>query len=101
MPDEEARITKTTGSEAAHERRKANPDGKDMSDPRQVWREGETNPAPDPRTEVAGGGRGRVADGGDLGSGQPGPYSTETQADALAKQTNRKGEPTGVEKPKR
>lgn len=98
-PDNDARISKTTGTDTAHERRKANPDTGDLADPKEVWKDAETTPSADRGAGIASGG-GRVADGGDLGKSQPSPYSTETQADALAKQTDRKGEPPGIEKPK-
>jgi hypothetical protein len=39
------------------------------------------------RTKI---GRKRVADAGDIGSGEASPYDTEAQADSIAKQTDRK-----------
>lgn len=97
---EDVHLAKTTAADDAHERRKANPDAADMADPKEVWKEGETTPSPDRGAAVARGG-GRVADGGDLDKAQPSPYSTETQADALAKQSTGKEQAPGVEKPKR
>lgn len=98
-PGKDADILSSTGTDAAHERRKAAPDAADMTDPKEVWKEGETTPSRD-EVGVASGGRGRVADGGDLDKGQPSPYSAESQADAVAKQTGRKAAPGNVEKPK-
>ena len=95
----EANLSRTTGTDSAHERTKAAPDAEDMTNPREVWQEGETTPSPS-RAGIARGGRGRVADAGDLGNGQPSPYSTETQADAVARQTDRKDEPRSPQKPK-
>ncbi|MBA3447325.1 MAG: hypothetical protein H0T56_06920 [Pseudaminobacter sp.] len=91
-----ANISRTTGSDSAHERRKANPDAEDMTDPKEVWKNAETTPSADPAGNIP---RGRVADAGDLMGGAPSPYSTETQADALAKQTDRENEPGNIEKP--
>ena len=97
--DNDAELARTTGAEPAHERRKANPDADDLTDPKEVWKDGETSPSRDRGSGARGGVRGRVADAGDLAEGQPSPYSTETQADALARQTDRKEEPRSIEKP--
>jgi hypothetical protein len=86
----DARISDSTRAGTSHERRKADPDGKDMTDAQQVWNDAETTPAGDGGARIATGGRGRVADAGDVGEGQPSPYSTEAQADAIARQTDRK-----------
>lgn len=96
----ETRLNETTRTEREHERTKARPDAGDLKDPEEVWKDAESTPARDGDTEVATGGE-RVADAGDVGAGQASPYGTETQADALARQTERTGEPRGVEKPKK
>ncbi|WP_274423336.1 hypothetical protein [Chelativorans sp. YIM 93263] len=97
----ETDLRKASGTERVHERMKAQPDAQDLSDPKEVWKDLETTPAADVDEEIAEGGAGRVADAGDVGVGQASPYGTEAQADALARQTKRTGEPRGVEKPKR
>ena len=96
----DAEISRTTGTDTVHERRKANPNAKDMADPKEVWKAAETSPSPNRNASAETGGHGRVADSGDVGKGQASPYSTETQADALAKQTDRKDNPRSLEKPK-
>lgn len=96
----ETDLRKTTRTERAHERTKAQPDAKDLTEPEEVWKEAETTPTRDGDEEVASGGE-RVADAGDVGAGQASPYGTEAQADALARQTQRSDEPRDVEKPKR
>lgn len=82
-------LTRTTGTDTRHERRKARPDSQDLADPKEVWKESETTPQPklQPRPDT---GRKRVADAGDLQGGEPSPYATEVQADRVAKQTDRK-----------
>lgn len=97
----ETDIRKTSGTDRVHERANAQPDTQDLSDPEEVWKDAETTPAADVDEEIAEGGAGRVADAGDVGVGQASPYGTETQADALARQTERTDEPREVEKPKR
>ena len=72
--------------DSAHERNNVTPDSEDLSDPAEVWKDGETTPTSQPRRTTGGD---RVADPGDLGGGTPSPYSEETQADALARQTKR------------
>lgn len=99
-PEEEPNIAGTSGTDTRHERRKAAPDVEDMTDPEEVWKDAETTPAPDRDAATESGPRGRVADSGDLAGRSPSPYSTETQADAVARQTKRTGKPKGVEKPK-
>ncbi|MCT7377022.1 hypothetical protein [Chelativorans salis] len=94
----ETDLRKTSGTETAHERAKAQPDTEDLTGPEEVWKDAETTPARD-RKRASGGDR--VADAGDVGGGQASPYGTEAQADALARQTKRADEPRGVEKPKR
>lgn len=81
-------LTRTTGSDTRHERRKACPDAGDMTEPKEVWKESETTPQPKPQrgSDIA---RKRVADAGDLKEGEPSPYGTEMQADRVAKQTDR------------
>ncbi|AWM28730.1 hypothetical protein AOX55_00005955 (plasmid) [Sinorhizobium fredii CCBAU 25509] len=37
--------------------------------------------------------RQRVADAGDIKSGEPSPYDIEVQADSIAKQTDRRSQP--------
>ena len=100
-PKVETDLTKTTGSDTRHERMKARPETKDLKDPEEVWKDAETTPAAERAREGARGTPGRVADAGDVGAGQASPYGTEAQADALARQTERTGEPRDVEKPKR
>lgn len=72
--------------DTAHERNKVTPESKDLTDPAEVWKDGETTPTSQPRRTTGGD---RVADAGDVGGGTPSPYSEETQADALARQTKR------------
>lgn len=98
--EDKPKISGTSGTDTRHERRKATPDVEDMTDPKEVWKDAETTPAPDRRVTESGP-RGRVADAGDLAQRSPSPYGTETQADSVAKQTTRTGEPKGVEKPKK
>ena len=98
----ETELGATSKAETAHERMNARPDKKELGDPKEVWKNAETTPAADRAAEARDSGMaGRVADAGDVGAGQASPYGTEAQADALARQTNRSGEPRGVEKPKR
>jgi hypothetical protein len=94
----EASIASGSGTEDRHERRGGEPDAGDLRDPKEVWSDAETSPRPDGETT---GMPGRVADPGDLGKANPQPYSTETQADSLARQTERTGEERAAEKPKR
>lgn len=94
----ETDLRKTSGTDSRHERMKARPEADDLTDPDEVWEDSETTPSRD-RKGTPGGER--VADAGDVGGGQPQPYGTETQADAVARQTKRSGERRGVEKPKR
>ena len=70
----------------AHERNKATPESKDLSDPAEVWKDGETTPSGQPGRRTGGY---RVADAGDIGGGTPSPYSGGTQADAVAHQTKK------------
>lgn len=94
------RIDKTTGADTRHERNKAETTANDLRDPKEVWSNSETTPEAD-RKKTGSGPAKRVADAGDIGGGQVSPYGTETQADALAEQTDR-NRPSGVvEKPKR
>ncbi len=97
----ETELSRTSGTETAHERTKAQPETKDLTDPQEVWKDAETTPAAKQARRAAQGGGGRVADAGDVGAGQASPYGTEAQADALARQTSRTGETRDVEKPKR
>lgn len=94
-------LRKTTRAGSRHERHKASPTARELSEPEEVWKDAETTPQEDTREEVAEGGRGRVADAGDVGGPQTSPYGRETQADAVAKQTRRTKKPGGVEKPKK
>ncbi|MBP2234670.1 hypothetical protein J2Z31_001160 [Sinorhizobium kostiense] len=84
----EPNLTRTTGSETSHERRKARPETGDLTDPKEVWKDSETTPQPKPqrRSDIAGK---RVADAGDLKAGEPSPYDIEVQADRVAEQTKR------------
>jgi hypothetical protein len=72
-----------------HERMKADLDAHDVSDPKQVWDDGEMTPMPSPKAVMTTrtGMLGRIADAGDLGSGNPSPYDIEVQAEILAKST--------------
>ncbi len=79
-------LTRTTGTETRHERRKARPDTQDLTEPKEVWKESETTPQPKPQPRSK---TGRVADAGDLQDGEPSPYDTEVQADRVARQTDR------------
>ena len=40
--DKQAELSESTGTDPVHERRKANPNGADMTDPKQVWSDAET-----------------------------------------------------------
>lgn len=81
-----------------HERRGGEPDAGDLRDPKEVWSDAETSPRPGGETT---GMPGRVADPGALGKANPQPYSTGTQADALAGQTERNGDGDAPVKPGR
>ncbi|WP_157784667.1 hypothetical protein [Sinorhizobium fredii] len=86
-------MTQTTGSKTRHERQKARPGVDDLTDPKEVWKDAETTPQ---RDTVVGGAkmsRQRVADAGDIKSGEPSPYDIEVQADSIAKQTDRRSQP--------
>ncbi|MCA1490344.1 hypothetical protein I6F11_05345 [Ensifer sp. NBAIM29] len=89
-------LTRTTGTETRHERRNARPDTRDLTDPKEVWKESETSPQPKPQPRSKTG-RKRVADAGDLQGGEPSPYDTEVQADRVAEQTER-NRPTTTKK---
>lgn len=89
-------LTRTTGTETRHERRKARPDTQDLTDPKEVWKESETTPQPKPQPRSKTG-RKRVADAGDLQNGEPSPYDAEMQADHVARQTDR-NRPTRTKK---
>ncbi len=97
-PQEQGRIDRTTRTETSLERRGGEPDADATRDPDAVWSSGETTPHPAGSTPGA---PGRVADAGDLGKANPQPWSTEAQADALARQTRRDEEPRPAEKPRR
>lgn len=68
-------------ADIARERRNAEPEARDLTDPKEVWKNGETAPARAPRPQS--GMLGRVADAGDIGEGTPSPYDTEVAADAV------------------
>lgn len=72
--------------DSAHERNKAAPDSDDLLQPEKVWEDAETTPSDQPPKKSGGD---RVADAGDLGQGTASPYSEETQADSVARQTKR------------
>ncbi|WP_187971987.1 hypothetical protein [Aquibium microcysteis] len=93
-----ASISSGSGAENRNERRGAEPDAGDLRDPQEVWADSQTSPRPDGGTT---GMPGRVADPGDLGKANPQPYATETQADALARQTRRDGDERPPVKPAR
>ena len=79
------KVTKTE----THERRKANPESKNLTNAKEVWKDGEMTPS---RGKVGSqsGMLERVADAGDIGEGQPSPYSLESQVDEIGGQTTRK-----------
>ncbi len=65
----------------SQKRMKANPEADDLSNPLQVWEDGEMTPSVlDSRTGMLG----RVADAGDLGEGDPSPYTLEVQEEILS-----------------
>jgi len=66
---------------------KAEPDAKELRDPKEVWENGETTPMPDAAQTNRSGMAGRVADAGDLGGVEPSPYPIEVQADSIAQQS--------------
>ncbi|RWM82849.1 MAG: hypothetical protein EOR84_34275 [Mesorhizobium sp.] len=96
--DDSPNISKTTGVDSRHERRKARPDADDLTDPEEVWKSSETTPQREAKEKTSEEPDGRVADAGDVGGGQPSPYETEVQADSVAQQADRNRR-TG-EKPK-
>ncbi|MEY9102501.1 hypothetical protein [Sinorhizobium fredii] len=71
-----------------HERGKVNPDGKDLTDPKEVWKDGEMTPT-QARSKPRTGMLGRIADAGDIGSGTSSPYGAESQAESVGEQTMR------------
>lgn len=71
--------------DTAHERNRETPASDDLADPAEVWKDAETTPSGQTRRT----GGGRVADAGDVGGGTPSPYSEETQAETVARQTRR------------
>lgn len=72
--------------DTSHERMKARPDAKDLQDPKEVWKNGETTPTRERKGERSGM-LGRVADAGDLGGVEPSPYPIEVQADSVGQQS--------------
>ncbi|MCO6187806.1 hypothetical protein [Rhizobium sp. L1K21] len=82
---DEKNITENGPAETAHERQKGRPDAGDVSNPKEVWKDSETTPSRQYSGGRSGGGE-RVADAGDIGSGSPSPYTTETQADEVGGQ---------------
>ncbi|MDF1609386.1 hypothetical protein PZ897_14470 [Hoeflea sp. YIM 152468] len=72
--------------DTAHERNKAAPECADLADPAEIWKDGETTPTGRPRRTSGGS---RVADAGDMGGATPSPYSEETQADIVSRQTGK------------
>jgi hypothetical protein len=88
-----ARNAEDTGrmadTDIARERNKAAPDAGDLTDPKEVWKNGETVPS---RTRAPQSGMlGRVADAGDLGQHDNPPYPTEVQAEVVATERPRGG----------
>jgi hypothetical protein len=74
-------------TDIARERNKAAPDAGDLTDSKEVWKNGETVPS---RSRAPQSGMlGRVADAGDLGQRDNPPYPTEVQADAVVDQRPR------------
>lgn len=75
-------------AETQNERNKAEPEGRDLTRAKEVWKDGETTPS------HPGGGKepaGRVADAGDIGRGNISPYGLETQAEQVGGQTRDTG----------
>jgi hypothetical protein len=70
------------------ERMKANPEAKDLENPKEVWEDGTMAPSPD-LNEPETGPIGRVADAGTLGAGDTSPYGIEIQAETIADETLR------------
>ncbi|WP_156936706.1 hypothetical protein [Chelativorans sp. J32] len=98
----ETDLSETNGTDSSHERMNAEPETEDLTDPQEVWRDAERTPSgADQAKTVTSGSARRVADAGDVGEGRSSPYGTEAQADALARQTSRTGEPREPEKPRR
>jgi len=108
MTDDEAKkhvkvetdLSETSGTDTAHERMNAEPEAEDLTNADEIWQDAERTPSAG-KPQTASGSARRIADAGDVGEGQASPYGTEAQADALARQTNRTGEPRAPEKPKR
>ncbi|MCY0096936.1 hypothetical protein [Hoeflea ulvae] len=75
--------------ESNHEHNKAAPESADLSDPAEVWKDGESTPTGGSGRRSGGD---RVAGPGDTGSGAPAPYPDEIQADAISRQTKRKSD---------
>jgi hypothetical protein len=71
-----------------YERMKANPEAKDLANPKEVWTNGTEVPTATPH-EPESGPLGRVADAGTFGAGATSPYGTEIQAEIIAGQTMR------------
>lgn len=61
-------------------------EARDLSNPKQVWDDGEMTPMPSPAATLTArtGMLGRVADAGDLGRGNPLPYDLAVQAEVLS-----------------
>lgn len=100
-PHEAARpeFQETTKVDTRHERNGAEPDAAELRDPEEVWKDDERTPRQDGAKST--GAPGRVADAGDIGGRATTPYSTEAQADSLARQTERGGGAPKPEKPER
>ena len=69
-------------------RSKANPEAKDLRNPREVWEDGAIAPSLTPG-EPETGPLGRVADPSTLGQGATSPYGTEIEAEIVGGQTKR------------
>ncbi len=97
--DDKAHLSRTTGTDTPEERTKARPDANDVTDPKEVWKDGETEPSRD-RAPIAGSGApGRVADAGDVGGHASTPYEQGVQSDSILRQDNKKT--GGIEKPRK
>ena len=75
-------------------RSKANPEAKDLQNPREVWKDGAMAPSQTPG-EPETGPLGRVADPSTLGQGATSPYGIEIEAEIVGGQTIR-AEPVGA-----
>jgi hypothetical protein len=87
MPTNEDNPGRVAKADIARERTNAEPDAEDLTDRKEVWKNGET--VPSRRRTPQSGMLGRVADAGDIGGGDPSPYESEVQSDAVVDQRPR------------